>query len=78
MSKAETSAGVLTGMVTRAELRAELARCTDRTILRYERQGLPVFRRGRLRLYDVEAVRAWLRGERRVRSGRAAQHGGTP
>ena len=61
---------VLQGIVDREALCREFD-CSTRTILRYELQGLPVIRRGRLRLYSVDAVRAWLLGERR-RAGRAA------
>lgn len=71
MSATENS--VLAGFVTRAQLVAELG-CSTRTLIRYEHQGLPVIRRGALRLYSVERVRAWLLGEnrRRARPGRAA------
>jgi hypothetical protein len=53
---------VLAGLVTRQDLEAAF-HCGERTIRNYEAAGLPVIRRGALRLYDIEAVRAWLRGD---------------
>ena len=56
------------GLVTRDELQEQIpGKPSRRTIQRWEEQGLPVIRRGRLRLYDITAVRAWLRGERPAR-----------
>ena len=69
MSTTLSETGLLAGLVNRSELRAHLGGCTDRTIQRYEQLGLPVLRRGRLRFYEIEAVRAWLRGEERARRG---------
>jgi hypothetical protein len=53
---------VLDGFLSRKQLAADVNR-DMRTILRWEKQGLPVIQRGNLRLYDREQVRAWLRRE---------------
>jgi phage terminase Nu1 subunit (DNA packaging protein) len=66
MAETTDRPSVLEGLITRAELAAELG-VTDRTVRTYEGQGLPVIRRGMLRLYDPERVRAWLRGDKRPR-----------
>jgi hypothetical protein len=50
---------VLDGLVTRAELARQLA-CSERTIIRHEKQGLPVLRIGMKRLYEIDRVRGWL------------------
>lgn len=50
---------VLDGFLQRQEIGAQL-RCTDRTIIRYERAGMPFIAFGKLRLYDPVKVRAWL------------------
>ena len=60
---------ILDGLITREQLAAQLDK-TTRCIQNYEANGLPVIRRGRMRLYDVHAVRAWLRGELPKRRGR--------
>jgi phage terminase Nu1 subunit (DNA packaging protein) len=57
---------VLDGFAERKQLAKDLRRC-ERTIKRWEDQGLPVIRRGKMRLYDIERVRAWLRGEDKQR-----------
>jgi phage terminase Nu1 subunit (DNA packaging protein) len=44
---------------TRPQLAYSLG-VSKRTIRRYELAGLPVVRRGQLRLYDVEVTRRWL------------------
>ena len=68
---------LLDGYVNRRELAAEL-RCSERTIIRYEREpdGLPSTLLGGRVLYKLDNVRAWLeRRERRpnpTRSRRAA------
>jgi phage terminase Nu1 subunit (DNA packaging protein) len=54
--------GVLAGLLTRVQLAAELG-CSTRTIFEWEKLGLPVSRRGQLRLYEPAKVNAWLRGE---------------
>lgn len=67
---------VLSGLANRAQL-ARVLGVGQRTIIRYEHQGLPVIRRGRMRLYDVEQTRLWLRGElprAEVRRGRPRTH----
>jgi hypothetical protein len=46
--------------------RKQLARATNKseaTIRRWEALGLPVIRRGQLRLYDPQTTRAWFGGE---------------
>jgi hypothetical protein len=50
------------GLQTREEFAASVKRSTA-TIRRWEAMGLPVHKRGNLRLYDTEESRAWLRGE---------------
>lgn len=50
---------VLDGFLQRQEIGKQL-RCTDRTIIRYERAGMPFIAVGKLRLYDPVKVRAWL------------------
>lgn len=70
-------AELLKGLLSRPQLRRELTvegqePPSERTIQRWETLGLPVIRRGNLRLYDIEAVRAWLRGDRRQRVRGAA------
>jgi len=48
-------------LITRRALAAELGIST-RTILRYEKKGLPVTRRGFVNLYDRDLVFPWLTG----------------
>lgn len=68
-----TVASITAGLLTRSEAASQF-RCSERTIIRREHEGMPVIRLGSLRLYNPEAVRAWLMGyERRrepVRRGR--------
>ena len=52
----------LEGLMTRRQLADALGK-DSRTIERWEKDGLPVAGHGRLRLYDVAAVRRWLMGE---------------
>ena len=54
--------GFLAGYSTREELARKVNRTTF-TILKWEKQGLPVVRRGNLRLYNDELTRKWLLGE---------------
>jgi hypothetical protein len=54
-----TAASITAGLATRQQLAAEL-HCSERTIIRREHQGMPVIRLGTLRLYNPEAVRAWI------------------
>jgi hypothetical protein len=53
---------VLEDCLTRAELARALGK-SERTIKRYEDEGLPVSRRGNLRLYWLHTTRDWLRGK---------------
>jgi phage terminase Nu1 subunit (DNA packaging protein) len=50
------------GLDTRKQLAKTLG-VSEQTIRRYENDGLPVIRRGQLRLYDRQKTRAWLAGE---------------
>ena len=51
------------GFVSRAELASpKHLRCSERTIIRYERQGMPVIVLGHRRLYDPVRVRDWIAG----------------
>ena len=50
---------VTAGLVDRKQLAAALA-CSDRTVIRREREGMPFIAVGRLRLYDPSRVREWL------------------
>ena len=63
--------GVPDGL-SREELTAELG-CSERTIVRWERLGLPVMRLGVRRWYDPASVREWLlsRARRHDRPNRA-------
>jgi len=47
------------GLEDRSEM-AKVLGVTERTVIRYERLGMPFIAVGRLRLYDVSKVRAWL------------------
>jgi len=55
---------VVSGLLSRPQLATDL-KCNDRTIIRYEEQGLPVIRLGALRFYDPAAVLAWMRSNDR-------------
>lgn len=57
VSSSERS-GILAGLITRKELIAQLDVCRM-TVCRYEKQGMPVIRRGKGRFYEPAAVRAW-------------------
>ncbi len=50
---------IIAGLMTLAQIAADLDR-SERTILRFDAQGIPVIRVGTLRLYDPAAVREWL------------------
>ena len=54
-----TPASVTAGLMDRKQLAAEL-RCSDRTVIRRERAGMPFIRLGMLRLYDPAKVREWV------------------
>lgn len=53
------TASITAGLLNRKELAADL-RCSDRTVIRRERAGMPFIRLGMMRLYDPAKVRAWL------------------
>jgi hypothetical protein len=57
---------ITAGLVTREQLAADL-RCSERTIIRREHQGMPVIKLGMTRLYDPASVRAWLMTHERRR-----------
>jgi hypothetical protein len=68
-------ASISEGAVGREALKRELAKflgrdrpLSDRTITRFEQQGLPVRRLGHLRIYEIEQARAWLLGRQRPRT----------
>ena len=54
-----TAASITAGLLTRHETAAAF-RCSERTIIRREQAGMPVIKLGMLRLYNPEAIRAWL------------------
>jgi phage terminase Nu1 subunit (DNA packaging protein) len=49
------------GLVNRKKLAEEMG-VSPRTIIRLEGDGMPVIRRRRLRLYDMDKVRSWFTG----------------
>lgn len=51
---------VLSGLLNRAALRLQLQIKSDRTIIRYERAGMPFIAVGAMRLYEAARVRDWL------------------
>ena len=51
---------VLEGLLDRENLAKQLNGVSDRTIIRYERAGMPFISVGMLRLYDPVKVREWL------------------
>ena len=58
-------AAVIGGLLERRELAAALNR-SERTIVRYERQGMPFIKLGSRRLYEPEKVRNWILGHEQV------------
>ena len=56
---ASPTPGIFHGLLTRAQLAAELG-CHERTLARREREGMPHLRWGRKRLYDPSSIRAWV------------------
>ncbi len=50
---------VLAGLLSSENLALQFGKST-RTVIRWERQGMPVIKLGMTRLYDPVAVRAWL------------------
>ena len=72
-----TVASITAGLATREQLATDL-RCSERTIIRREHQGMPVIKLGMLRLYNPEAVRAWIMTHERrhdiPKRGRPTKH----
>lgn len=67
---------ILAGLLTREQLAAEL-RCSARTVIRYERAGMPFIRLGIMRLYDASKVREWvLNHEHRPQAPRVGRPAG--
>jgi hypothetical protein len=54
-----TAASIMAGLLTRSQAAADLG-CSERTLIRRERAGMPVIKLGMLRLYNPDTVRAWL------------------
>lgn len=52
-------ASITAGLITRKDLATEW-RCTERTIIRRERAGMPFIKLGMMRFYDPGKVRAWV------------------
>lgn len=73
----QTVSSITAGLATREQLAIDL-RCSERTIIRREHQGMPVIKLGSLRLYNPEAVRAWIMTHERrhdvPKRGRPAKH----
>jgi hypothetical protein len=57
-----TQPGLLAGYSTREQLARKVNR-TVHTIRKWEQQGLPVIKRGNLRLYNNEIARKFILGE---------------
>ena len=53
------AASIIGGLIARKQLAAEL-HCSERTVIRHERAGMPYIKLGALRLYDPAKVRAWV------------------
>ena len=53
------TSSVMSGLFDRKGLAADL-RCSERTIIRRERAGMPFIKMGMLRLYEPAKVREWL------------------
>lgn len=60
MESARTTALAAEGLVTRAQLATELD-ITEQSILLWEKDGLPVLKVGKQRLYDIKKVAGWIR-----------------
>jgi hypothetical protein len=52
-------ASVLEGLLTREQLAQQLD-CSERTVIRYERAGMPFIAFGMLRRYHPPSVREWV------------------
>lgn len=50
---------IFAGTIPRKDL-AKAMKCTERTIIRYERAGMPFIAVGNRRLYRLAAVRDWI------------------
>ena len=61
---APAAVNVFEGLLKRAVLAQQMQR-SERTIIRYERAGMPFIAVGMARLYDPEKVRAWILGHER-------------
>jgi hypothetical protein len=59
------------GLITRETLAKQLNNLSTRTIIRYERMGMPFIALGNLRLYNPSSVRDWLLSHEK---GRGAAH----
>lgn len=59
-----TTSSVIAGLQSR-KLTASQLGVHERTIARWEDQGLPVIKVGQLRLHDPAAVRSWLLGHQK-------------
>ena len=55
----DSELSVIAGLVSRAKLALQLD-VNQRTLMRWEHEGLPVIRVGKLRLHDPAAVRNWI------------------
>ena len=55
---------VLAGLLTRTELALQLRR-SERTVIRWERAGMPFIAIGMARLYEPSSVREWLMSHER-------------
>ena len=55
---------VFDGLLKRADLAEQLGKC-ERTIIRYERAGMPAIAVGMMRLYDPTKVRSWIMSHER-------------
>lgn len=58
-ANSNAAAGITAGLVHRKHLAAEL-QCSERTIIRRERAGMPFIRLGMMRLYEPAKVRDWI------------------
>ena len=58
------TANVFEGLLKRTALAQQMQR-SERTIIRYERAGMPFIAVGMARLYDPGKVRAWILGHER-------------
>lgn len=59
-AKPQTAVIAGEGLVTRAQLAAEIG-VSEQTIAAWEKEGLPVHRRGAQRFYEAARVAAWIK-----------------